>query len=121
MAIKLFLIIKLAILQLQNGVDKQLPSLNYPSTALPINTQGAAFIELNSSSINFKGLSKDPDSLPKQSSYKGKCQQWDEQLATWKTKLDQASEDFQSGQAQVLPNKTACDYCEFDLLCRVQR
>ncbi|SMN16708.1 FIG01199495: hypothetical protein [uncultured Candidatus Thioglobus sp.] len=92
-----------------------------PIYSITNNAQGAAFIELNSSSVSFKGLSKDPDSLPKQSSYKGKCQQWDEQLATWKTKLDQASEDFQSGQAQVLPNKTACDYCEFDLLCRIQR
>lgn len=92
-----------------------------PIYSITNNTQGAAFIELNSSAINFKGLSKDPDSLPKQSSRKGSCQAWDEQLIIWKDKLNRASLDFQSGQAQVLPNKTACDYCEFDLLCRIQK
>ena len=98
----------------QEIIEPQLPIYSVTN-----NTQGAAFIELNSSSVSFKGLSKDPDSLPKQSSYKGKCQEWDDQLNSWKVKLNQASSDFQSGQAQVLPNKTACDYCEFDLLCRV--
>ncbi|MDC0407716.1 PD-(D/E)XK nuclease family protein, partial [Candidatus Thioglobus sp.] len=97
-------------------VEPQLPIYSVTN-----NTQGAAFIELNSSAVSFKGLSKDPDSLPKQSSRKGSCQEWDEQIKTWSKRLDQASQDFQSGQAQVLPNKTACDYCEFDLLCRIQK
>lgn len=92
-----------------------------PIYSVTNNTQGAAFIELNSSLVSFKGLSKDPDSLPKQSSRKGKCQNWNEQLIIWEANLNQASKDFQSGQAQVLPNKTACNYCEFDLLCRVQK
>ncbi|MDB2590602.1 PD-(D/E)XK nuclease family protein [Candidatus Thioglobus sp.] len=97
-------------------VEPQLPIYSVTN-----NTQGAAFIELNSSAVSFKGLSKDPDSLPKQSSRKGSCQEWDEQINIWSKRLDQASQDFQSGQAQVLPNKTACDYCEFDLLCRIQK
>lgn len=101
------------------SVDITEPQL--PIYSITNNTQGAAFIELNSSTISFKGLSKDPDSLPKQSSRKGACQAWDEQLIIWKDRLDRASQDFQSGQAQVLPNKTACDYCEFDLLCRIQK
>ncbi|MDC9727112.1 MAG: PD-(D/E)XK nuclease family protein [Candidatus Thioglobus sp.] len=92
-----------------------------PIYSITNNTQGAAFIELTSNGASFKGLSKDPDSLPKQSTRKGKCQDWDDQLATWKNQLNQASQDFQSGQAQVAPNKIACDYCEFDLLCRVQK
>jgi len=92
-----------------------------PIYSVTNHTQGAAFIELNSSGVSFKGLSKDPDSLPKQSTRKGKCLEWDEQLISWENRLDQASQAFQSGQAQVLPNKTACDYCEFDLLCRIQK
>ncbi|WP_428085901.1 PD-(D/E)XK nuclease family protein [Candidatus Thioglobus sp.] len=95
------------------------PQLPIYSVTNPV--QGAAFIELNSSVISFKGLSKDPDSLPKQSTRKGKCQDWDEQLIIWQRRLDQAAQDFSSGQAQVSPNKTACDYCEFDLLCRIQK
>ncbi len=92
-----------------------------PIYSITNNTQGAAFIELNSSGANIKGLSKDPDSLPKQSTRKGNCQDWDDQLITWENQLNQASQDFQSGQAQVNPNKIACDYCEFDLLCRIQK
>jgi len=92
-----------------------------PIYSVTNHTQGAAFIELNSSGVSFKGLSKDPDSLPKQSTRKGKCLEWDEQLISWENRLDQASRAFQSGHAQVLPNKTACDYCEFDLLCRIQK
>ncbi|BBB23386.1 conserved hypothetical protein [Isorropodon fossajaponicum endosymbiont JTNG4] len=92
-----------------------------PIYALTNNVQGAAFIELASNKINFKGLSKDPDSLPKQSKYKGKCQDWDEQLKIWQQTLNTASLDFQHGIATVLPNKNACDYCEFDLLCRIEK
>lgn len=90
-----------------------------PIYTLINNVQGAAFIELASNRINFKGLSKDPDSLPKQSKYKGKCQDWDAQLKIWQHTLNTASLDFQNGIATVLPNKNACDYCEFDLLCRI--
>ena len=97
-------------------VEPQLPIYSVTN-----NTQGAAFIELNSNAVSFKGLSKDPDSLPKQSTRKGSCQAWDEQVNIWAQRLDRASLDFQSGQAQVLPNEKACDYCEFDLLCRIQK
>ncbi|MCH9750064.1 MAG: PD-(D/E)XK nuclease family protein [Proteobacteria bacterium] len=97
-------------------VEPQLPIYSVTN-----NTQGAAFIELNSNAVSFKGLSKDPDSLPTQSTRKSSCQAWDQQVAMWAQRLNQASLDFQSGQAQVLPNKKACDYCELDLLCRVQK
>jgi probable DNA repair protein len=99
-----------------NITEPQLPIYSVTN-----NTQGAAFIELNSNGVSFKGLSKDPDSLPKQSTRKGNCQDWNKQVITWKNQLDRASQDFQSGQVQVAPNKTACDYCEFDLLCRIQK
>jgi probable DNA repair protein len=92
-----------------------------PIYTLTNNVQGAAFIELASNKINFKGLSKDPDALPEQSKYKGKCQNWDEQLKIWQQTLNTASLDFQNGIATVLPNKNACDYCEFDLCCRVEK
>ncbi|ABL01987.1 hypothetical protein Rmag_0199 [Candidatus Ruthia magnifica str. Cm (Calyptogena magnifica)] len=90
-----------------------------PIYAITNNVQGAAFIELASNKINFKGLSKNPDSLPKQSKYKDKYQDWNKQLKIWQQTLNIASIDFQNGITTVLPNKNACNFCEFDLLCRI--
>ncbi len=92
-----------------------------PIYSITNHTQGAAFIELDASQISIKGLSKDSDSLPKQSSRKSTCNEWDEQLIIWNDTLNQAAQDFQSGQAHVIPNKKACKYCELDLLCRVEK
>ena len=83
-------------------------------------TQGAAFIQLNADKVSIKGLSKNKDLLPKQSA-KNSCKEWDEQVIIWEEILNTASQNFQQGKAQVLPNKTACQYCEFDSLCRVEK
>ncbi|SMN02107.1 FIG01199495: hypothetical protein [uncultured Candidatus Thioglobus sp.] len=65
-------------------------------------------------------MSKDPDSLPKQSS-RNSCLDWDEQQRSWHATLNSASQDFQIGKAAVLPTKAACDYCDYDALCRVEK
>jgi ATP-dependent helicase/nuclease subunit B len=46
---------------------------------------------------------------------------WDSQLTEWKSSLISASQNFQSGFASVLPAKNACDYCDYDLLCRIDK
>jgi probable DNA repair protein len=92
-----------------------------PIYVLSNKTQGVCFIELASDKITYKGLSKDKDSLPKQSNKKTTCSQWDEQLSIWQEKISKASLDFQQGEAQVLPTKNACEYCEYDSLCRVNK
>lgn len=90
-----------------------------PIYATNKDTQGIAFIQLNADKINIKGLSKDPESLPKQRPAKS-CEKWDEQIIIWQAILTSASQDFQAGKAQVSPIKGACEYCEFDALCRIK-
>jgi ATP-dependent helicase/DNAse subunit B len=75
---------------------------------------------LNTSKDFIEILSKNKASLPKQSA-RSFCKEWDEQIISWEKILNTASQDFQQGKAQVLPNKTACQYCEFDSLCRVEK
>ncbi|SMN10865.1 FIG01199495: hypothetical protein [uncultured Candidatus Thioglobus sp.] len=103
-----------------NWCGKAIKDPQLPIYAISNNTQGVAFIQLNADKVSIKGLSKDPDSLPKQSS-RNSCADWDEQKNSWQTILNTASEDFQTGKAAVLPIKTACDYCDYDALCRVER
>ncbi|SFV86207.1 FIG01199495: hypothetical protein [hydrothermal vent metagenome] len=91
-----------------------------PIYAISKDTQGIAFIQLNADKVSIKGLSKDPNSLPKQSA-RNSCKEWNEQIIIWKKTLTTASQDFQQGKAQVLPNKTACQYCEYNSLCRVEK
>jgi len=92
-----------------------------PIYTLSNKTQGICFIELASDKISYKGLSRDKDSLPKQSNKKTACAAWDEQLEIWQQKLNKTSLNFQQGQAQVLPSKNACEYCEYDSLCRIEK
>jgi len=92
-----------------------------PIYATTFKTDGAAFIKLNSGKIEFKGLSRDDESLPKSRKTKNSCTNWDEQLEIWQDKLNSASANFQTGCAEVLPNKGSCDYCEYELLCRVEK
>ncbi len=91
-----------------------------PIYAIANTVEGIAFIQLNADKVSIKGLAKNTDLLPKQSS-RHSCQTWEEQIITWKTMLNAASHDFQQGKAQVLPNKIACQYCEFDSLCRIEK
>jgi len=106
---------------ISNWCSQAIREPQLPIYSITNHTQGAAFIELDASKISIKGISKDKDSLPKQSTRKTTCGEWDEQLGIWSETLNQAAQNFQSGQAQVLPNKTACEYCELDLLCRVEK
>ncbi|KAA0456928.1 MAG: hypothetical protein FXV79_00145 [Candidatus Thioglobus sp.] len=91
-----------------------------PIYAINKAAQGVAFIQLNADKISIKGLAKNQDSLPKQRPHK-ECLQWDEQIELWHKLLQTASVDFQAGCAAVAPNKGACDYCDFDSLCRVNK
>ena len=47
--------------------------------------------------------------------------EWDIQLMEWHLALNSASDDFQNGIAKVLPAKNACEFCDYDLLCRVEK
>ena len=92
-----------------------------PIYAVTNKTEGAAFIEMASNNVSFKGISKNKNSLPKQSNRRSSCGDWDDQLEIWRHQLNSASKNFQNGRADVMPHKGACKYCENDLLCRVEK
>jgi len=91
-----------------------------PIYAISKDTQGIAFIQLNANKVSIKGLSKDEESLPKQRT-NNSYTQWDKQIVNWKLLLESASQNFQVGKAQVNPTNSACNYCDFDSLCRVEK
>ncbi len=92
-----------------------------PIYATNNSADGIAFIKPAADKISYTGLAKDKDSLPKKTSGQKSCTDWDEQLKLWRQQLDQTSQDYQQGSAEVLPTKGACSYCEYDLLCRVKK
>ena len=94
--------------------EPQLPI--YATTNL---ADGIAFIKPAADKISYTGLARDKDSLPKKTSQQKSCADWDKQLKLWQQQLDQTSLDYQQGNAEVLPTKGACEYCEYDSLCRV--
>lgn len=92
-----------------------------PIYAINNNSDGIAFIQPMSEKTTYTGLAKNQDLLPNNTKQQRTCGEWDEQLSIWKTHLEQASTDYQQGKAPVLPTKNACQYCEFDSLCRVKK
>ena len=92
-----------------------------PIYAISNEVSGVAFAQINASECVFKAISKDRECLPVSKQARSRMPDWDEQLSNWKTLLSEASIDFQQGVADVLPAKHACDYCDYDLLCRVEK
>jgi len=93
------------------------PQLPIYATTNP--ADGIAFIKPAADKISITGLARDKESLPKKTSGQKSCTDWDQQLKLWQQQLDQTSLDYQQGDAEVLPTKGACEYCEYDSLCRV--
>jgi RecB family exonuclease len=96
--------------------EPQLPI--YATTNL---ADGIAFIKPAADKISITGLARDKDSLPKKTTKQKSCTDWDEQLKLWQQQLDQTSLDYQQGSAEVVPTKGACEYCEYDSLCRIKK
>ena len=46
---------------------------------------------------------------------------WNEQDSESDLELKSASQKFQEGDAEVLPTTNACEYCDYDLLCRFEK
>jgi len=90
-----------------------------PIYATTNSADGIAFIKPAADKTSYTGLARDKDSLPKKTSGQKSCTDWDEQLKLWRQQLDQTSLDYQQGNAEVLPTKGACEYCEYDSLCRI--
>lgn len=92
-----------------------------PIYAISNEVDGVAFAQITASECGYKAVSKDREAFPSSKQAQNKMPDWDEQLNAWKLTLAQASLDYQQGVAAVAPTKTACDYCDYELLCRVEK
>ena len=92
-----------------------------PIYATTNSVDGISFATINSNNCEFKAITKNKFELPISKQASNKMPDWDSQLTEWKSSLISASQNFQSGVASVLPAKNACDYCNYDLLCRIDK
>ena len=92
-----------------------------PIYAISNQVDGVAFSQINASECSFKAITKDKGCLPVSKQIQSKMPDWSGQLDSWENQLKQASADFQQGLASVSPRKKSCDYCDYDLLCRVEK
>ena len=92
-----------------------------PIYAVTNSVDGVAFATINSNDCQFKAITKNKSELPLTKQAINRMPEWDKQINEWMSTLNSASEQFQNGIASVLPVKNACDYCEYDLLCRVKK
>ena len=92
-----------------------------PIYAVTNSVDGVAFATINSNDCQFKAITKNKSELPLTKQAINRMPEWDKQINEWMSILNSASEQFQNGIASVLPVKNACDYCDYDLLCRVKK
>ena len=92
-----------------------------PIYAVTNSVDGVAFATINSNDCQFKAITKNKSELPLTKQAINRMPEWDKQINEWTSILNSASEQFQNGIASVLPVKNACDYCDYDLLCRVKK
>ena len=92
-----------------------------PIYAVTNSVDGVAFATINSNDCQFKAITKNKSELPLTKQAINRMPEWDKQINEWTSTLNSASEQFQNGIASVLPVKNACDYCDYDLLCRVKK
>ena len=89
-----------------------------PIYALTNSVNGVAFAKINATKCEYLAITNDESALPVK---KTTIPKWEDQLVEWESILNSASYDFQNGVATVLPEKNACEYCDYDLLCRVEK
>ena len=79
-----------------------------PIYAISNSVDNVAFATINSNNCQFNSINKNKS-------------EWVKQINEWTLSLNTSSLNFQNGIADVLPSKNACDFCEYDLLCRVDK
>jgi RecB family exonuclease len=89
-----------------------------PIYALTNSVNGVAFAKINATKCEYLAITNDESALPVK---KTTIPKWEDQLVEWESILNSASYDFQNGVATVLPEKNACEFCDYDLLCRVEK
>jgi hypothetical protein len=92
-----------------------------PIYAITNPVAGIAFATVNSKDCQFKAITKNKFDLPLSQQAIKRMPVWNEQVSEWELELNSASQKFQEGVAEVLPTTNACDYCDYDLLCRFEK
>lgn len=105
---------------IQDTLKENISQVQLPIYAISNNIDGVVLAKVNAKECYFSYIAKDMQCLPNNTKAP-KNTSWQPQLETWKNKIHQASNDFQNGLAYVEPDKNACDYCEYDLLCRIEK
>lgn len=87
-----------------------------------------AFGQVKTGEMSFKGVSRDPDILPRvdvitknRSPAAREYRDWNSLLQGWRGELEAAGQGFASGDARVDPKRGAltCSICEQKMLCRI--
>ena len=102
-------------------INQPLEQAQLPIYAISNEVDGVAFATINSQDSKFKAITKNKNDLPMSSQSINRMPEWKKQVSDWKDELVQASQKFQNGHAKVLPSSHACDFCDYDLLCRVDK
>ena len=102
-------------------INQPLEQAQLPIYAISNEVDGVAFATINSQDCQFKAITKNKNDLPMSSQSINRMPEWKKQVSDWKDELVQASQKFQNGHAEVLPSSHACDFCDYDLLCRVDK
>ena len=107
--------------QVAQMIGDPIDQAQLPIYAVTNSVDGVAFATINSNDCQFKAITKNKSELPLTKQAINRMPEWDKQINEWTSILNSASEQFQNGIASVLPVKNACDYCDYDLLCRVKK
>jgi probable DNA repair protein len=82
---------------------------------------GAAFAQIRTGELGFRGSTENRVSLPAMRKMLGEHPgEFEEQLAEWKRVLGALAEKFRAGLAHVDPKPGACDNCGLTALCRIR-
>ena len=104
--------------EISQMTGKHIRQAQLPIYALTNSVNGVAFAKINATRCEYLAITNDESALPVK---KTTVPKWEDQLVEWESILNSASYDFQNGVATVLPEKNACEYCDYDLLCRVEK
>ena len=102
-------------------INQPLEQAQLPIYAITNEVSGVAFATINPQNCQFKAITKNKHDLPMSSQSINRMPEWKKQVSDWKEELVKASQQFQNGNAKVLPSLHACDFCDYDLLCRIDK
>jgi RecB family exonuclease len=97
------------------------PQLPLYCTTSDTPVAGAAFAQIRTGELRFRGLTATGAELPALTKMKiSPAIPFDRQLLEWKRVLEDLAEDFRAGNAEVDPKPGACDNCGLRAFCRIR-